>query len=254
MHSSDHSASGQTRLFGLIGYPLSHSFSKKYFTAKFEKEGLHDCGYELFPLKHIEELKGLLASHPTLQGLNVTIPYKESVLSFLDERDEMVIKIKACNCIKIVNGRLKGFNTDAIGFERSLEGQLLPGHLRALILGTGGAAKAVEYVLDKRGIPYKHVSRKPSVYNYSYEQLTKEVIAAHTLIINTTPLGMHPSTTEAAPIPYEALTPAHYLYDMVYNPEKTLFLAKGERMGARIKNGYDMLVLQAEESWRIWNQ
>lgn len=241
------------RLFGLIGYPLSHSFSQRYFTDKFEKEGLTDCRYELFSIAAISDLERVLADHPELCGLNVTIPYKEKVLSWLQETDDSVKQIKACNCISITGGILKGYNTDATGFERALKGQLQPGHTRALILGTGGAARAIEFVLNKLGIAYKYVSRKPSAGNYSYEQLTSEVIAAHQLIINTTPLGMYPAITEAPPIPYGALTPAHYLFDLVYNPEKTLFLQKGAEMGAAIKNGYEMLVIQADESWKIWN-
>jgi shikimate dehydrogenase len=241
------------RLFGLIGYPLSHSFSEKYFTGKFEREGLADCRYRLFSIEQIDELKNILDRHPDLCGLNVTIPYKEQVLHFLQETDDFVKQIKACNCIAIENGKLKGYNTDATGFERSLKEYLQPHHTRALILGTGGAAKAIEFVLNKLGIAYKHVSRKPSAGNYSYEQLTADILADYTLVINTTPLGMYPAVTEAPPIPYESLTSAHYLFDLVYNPEKTLFLRKGEERGAAIKNGYEMLVIQAEESWRIWN-
>ena len=241
------------RLFGLIGYPLTHSFSKKYFTEKFEKEGLNDCRYELFSIASINDLKKVLDQHPGLEGLNVTIPYKEQVLPFLDEQDTVVKKIKACNCIVLKKGKLKGYNTDAEGFERSLKKHLQPHHKNALILGTGGAAKAVEYVLQKLGIGYKYVSRKPSVNNYSYQQLTPPVIADHPLIINTTPLGMYPAINEAPPVPYELLTSRHYLFDLVYNPEKSLFLQKGGTRGAIIKNGYEMLVIQAEESWRIWN-
>jgi shikimate dehydrogenase len=241
------------RLFGLIGYPLTHSFSKKYFTEKFEKEGLNDCRYELFSIASINDLKKVLDQHPGLEGLNVTIPYKERVLPFLDEQDTVVKKIKACNCIVLKKGKLKGYNTDTEGFERSLKKQLQPHHKNALILGTGGAAKAVEYVLQKLGIGYKYVSRKPSVNNYSYQQLTPPVIADHPLIINTTPLGMYPAINEAPPVPYELITSRHYLFDLVYNPEKSLFLQKGEARGAIIKNGYEMLVIQAEESWRIWN-
>lgn len=240
------------RLFGLIGHPLTHSFSKKYFTDKFEKEGLADCRYELFPIENIGALKDILA-YPDLCGLNVTIPYKEQVLSFLHETDELVRQIKACNCIHIGNGTLKGYNTDATGFEQSLQEKLQPHHTAALILGTGGAAKAIEFVLRKLGIAYQYVSRKPSAGHYSYEQLTTGIMTTHPLIINTTPLGMYPAVAVAPPIPYEALTPAHYLFDLVYNPEKTLFLQKGEEKGAAIKNGQDMLVIQAEESWRIWN-
>ncbi|MDP4261852.1 MAG: shikimate dehydrogenase [Bacteroidota bacterium] len=241
------------RLFGLIGFPLSHSFSKKYFTEKFEKEGRNDCRYELFPIETIDGIKKLLDQHPALCGLNVTIPYKEQVLPYLDETDDIVKKIKACNCIHIKNNRLTGYNTDAGGFERSLKPQLKPRHKTALILGTGGAAKAVEFVLRKLGIGFKYVSRKPSINNYSYDQLTPAIMADHLLIINTTPLGMYPAIHEAPPIPYDALTSNHYLFDLVYNPEKSLFLKKGEERGSIIKNGYEMLVIQAEESWRIWN-
>lgn len=242
------------RLFGLIGYPLSHSFSKKYFTEKFEKEGLSDYKYELFSIAVIDELKNVIDRHSDLRGLNVTIPYKEQVLSFLDEADDIVKKIQACNCINMINGKLRGFNTDVEGFERSLKTQLKPHHKKALILGTGGAAKAVEFVLQKSGIDFKYVSRKSSVNSYSYDELTPGIISDHPLIINTTPLGMYPAITEAPDIPYKALTTDHYLFDLVYNPEKTLFLQKGEEKGAATKNGYEMLVIQAEESWRIWNE
>ena len=242
------------RLFGLIGYPLSHSFSKKYFKEKFEREGLNDCRYELFPIATIDELKNVLEQHPDLQGLNVTIPYKEKVLSFLHERDSVVKKIHACNCITIEGGRLTGYNTDVSGFELSLKTQLKPHHKSALILGTGGAAKAVEFVLTRLGINFKYVSRKPSIHSYSYEQLTPAVITDHTLIINTTPLGMYPAIAEAPSIPYQYLGSSHYLFDLIYNPEKSLFLKKGEERGAAIKNGQEMLVIQADESWKIWNQ
>lgn len=241
------------RLFGLIGYPLFHSFSKKFFSEKFEKEGLNDCRYESFSIPSISDLTGIVKENPSLCGLNVTIPYKEQVLSFLDEKSDLVKKINACNCIKIEGGRLKGYNTDAPAFEQSLREKLQPHHTKALILGTGGAAKAVEFSLEKLGISFKYVSRKPSAKNFSYEQLTDALILEYTLIINTTPLGMHPNVVEAPPIPYHVLSPKHYLFDLVYNPAKTLFLQKGEERGAAIKNGYEMLVLQAEESWRIWN-
>lgn len=242
------------RLFGLIGYPLFHSFSKKFFSEKFEREGLTDCRYESFSIPSISELPGIIKENSALCGLNVTIPYKEQVLSFLDEKSDLVKKIKACNCIKIERGRLTGHNTDAPAFEQSLKEKLQPNHKKALILGTGGAAKAVEFSLEKLGITYKYVSRKPSAKNFSYEQLTDTLIREYSLIINTTPLGMHPNVVEAPPIPYHLLNSAHYLFDLVYNPAKTLFLQKGEEHGALIKNGYEMLVLQAEESWRIWNE
>lgn len=242
------------RVFGLIGYPLSHSFSKKYFTQKFEREGLAGCIYENFPIPSVDELKTILKT-PGLEGLNVTIPYKESVLSYLHEVSDDVSKIKACNCIRIRNGKLTGFNTDIFGFEHSLRKILNPEiHKKALILGTGGSAKAVRFVLTSMGIPFKKVSRKPKADQFSYEQLTGDLMAAYQVIINTTPLGMFPNIIEAPQIPYQFLSSNHLLFDLLYNPEKTLFLKKGEDRGAQIRNGYDMLVLQAEENWRIWNE
>lgn len=241
------------RLFGLIGFPLSHSFSKKYFTEKFEKEGLTECTYENFPIPAIDDLKEILKK-PGLEGFNITIPYKEMVLSFLHQASPVVKKIRACNCVKIVDGKLIGHNTDVVGFAGSLKKKLQPHHKKALILGTGGSAKAVEYVLADLGISYKNVSRKPSAKSFSYEQVTDEVVTSHTLIINTTPLGLFPNVIEAPQIPYNAITKGHLLFDLIYNPEKTLFLKKGEEQGASILNGYEMLVLQAEENWRIWNE
>ncbi|MEP6746370.1 MAG: shikimate dehydrogenase [Bacteroidota bacterium] len=241
------------RQFGLIGYPLSHSFSKKYFTEKFEKEGLIDCAYENYSIAAVDELTALLNKNPLLEGINVTIPYKEKVLSFLSEESAVVKEIKACNCIKIQDGRLIGYNTDVTGFELSLTPKLGTGHKRALILGTGGAAKAVGYALSKLGIQYSYVSRKATAQNLSYTDVTPGLLAIYTLIINTTPLGMYPNTKECPPIPYHALTSHHYLFDLVYNPEKTMFLQKGEKQGAVIKNGQDMLIIQAEESWKVWN-
>ncbi len=241
------------KVYGLIGYPLTHSFSKKYFTEKFEKHGSTDCRYENFSIASIDELKEILAVKPDIVGLNVTIPYKESVISFLYEKTDVVNEIGACNCIRIEGRRLKGFNTDTIGFEKTLATKLKPHHKKALILGTGGAAKAVEFVLNKLGIHIKYVSRKPSIRHFSYEQVTPQVIKEYTLIINSTPLGMYPNIVQAPPIPYEALTSQHLLYDLIYNPAKTLFLQKGEQKGADIMNGLEMLVIQAEESWKIWN-
>jgi len=250
---ADHSTYQQTsqRVFGLIGYPLSHSFSKKYFTEKFAREGRENHFYEAFSIPSIELLPEVLKT-PGLMGLNVTIPYKEQVLAYLDVMDERVRQIGACNCVHIKEGKLIGYNTDALGFETSLKEQLQPHHDKALIFGTGGAAKAVRFVLDHLGIAYVHVSRKPSFNSLSYEQITPELLAGYPLLINTTPLGMYPNTTEAVPIPYDAITERHYLYDLVYNPATTLFLQKGKEKGASIKNGYDMLVLQSEQSWRIW--
>lgn len=239
--------------YGLIGYPLGHSFSKKYFTEKFQREGISGVSYETFPIPSIRDLPALLKEQPTLAGFNVTIPYKEQVTGFLDGASEVVRQTGACNCVKIENGKLFGHNTDVIGFERSLVKSFpqLPTH--ALVLGTGGAAKAVVWVLQKLKIDFKYVSRKPAAYNLSYEQLNAEVLQQHQLIINTTPLGMFPQVVEAPPIPYEALTPQHCLFDLIYNPATTLFMQKGLDKGARVQNGLDMLVIQAEESWAIWN-
>lgn len=238
--------------FGLIGYPLAHSFSKKYFTEKFAREGITDCQYDTYPIESIEMLPALVKSNTSLCGLNVTIPYKEKVLRYLDGKSEVVRQTGACNCIRIQEGRLYGHNTDVIGFRRSLESSFpsLPG--TALILGTGGAAKAVDYVLTQLKISFRYVSRKPSVNSLSYEQVDAELLSKTKLIINTTPLGMQPNITEAPPIPYEAIGKDHCLYDLIYNPAETLFLRKGQAHGARVKNGLEMLEIQAEESWKIW--
>ena len=241
------------RQFGLIGYPLSHSFSKKYFTEKFEKEGLQNCSYDNYPIASINELPDMLADNPSLEGFNVTIPYKEQVIPFLSEQSAVVRETGACNCIKIKNGRLTGYNTDVTGFEFSLKEKLAAHHKRALILGTGGAAKAVKYVLQHLGISYQSVSRKASATTISYSDVTFDLLTAYTLIVNTTPLGMYPNVHELPPLPYEALGSNHYLFDLIYNPAKTLFLQRGKERGSIIKNGQDMLVIQAEESWKIWN-
>jgi shikimate dehydrogenase len=241
------------KLFGLIGYPLSHSFSKKFFTDKFQLEGIDDCRYELFPIEKIEELNTLLANHNDLAGLNVTIPYKELVLPFLDELSPAVQSIGACNCISVVNGKLKGYNTDVIGFQKTFEPKLKSHHTKALVLGTGGAAKAVHHVLKQKGIEFIEVSRTARGKIISYDQLGKDLLSSHTLIINTTPLGMYPDVDAAPELPYDALGPEHYLYDLVYNPNPTLFLKKGMQQGATTENGSEMLRIQAEESWNIWN-
>lgn len=243
------------RRFGLIGFPLSHSFSQQYFSDKFRKEQISGCVYENFPLRDISELQQVLALHPDLAGLNVTIPYKEQVLPFLHHRHEVVQEIGACNCIRIDNGELTGFNTDVTGFENSLLQYLQPAHRRALVLGTGGAAKAIHYVLRKRGIEFLEVSRNPSSgRQISYNQVTPALVEEYTLIVNTTPVGMYPQVDQCPELPYEAMSPAHYLFDLVYNPAMTLFLQKGAAQGATVKNGMDMLVIQAEESWRIWGK
>lgn len=233
---------------------MSHSFSQRYFTEKFEREGLRDCTYSNYSLGEIGELSGVLGD-PLLCGLNVTIPYKQQVIPFLTVLSPVVEEIGACNCIRVLNGQTIGYNTDVVGFEQSLVRQLAPHHRRALVLGTGGAAKAVEYVLRKLGIGYRTVSRKPRQdrEDLGYEDIDEAVLASATLVINTTPVGMYPQEDDCPPLPYEALTSQHYLYDLIYNPERTLFLRQGEARGAMVKNGHEMLVLQAEESWRIWN-
>lgn len=243
------------RLYGLIGYPLSHSFSRRYFTKKFEEEGLTDCRYELFAIETIDKLDGLLTANPELRGLNVTVPYKRQVISFLDSTNNLPKGLDACNCILIRNGKLDGYNTDHVGFEKSLRPLLQPHHQQALVLGNGGATIAVTYVLKKLGIGFEIVSRElHDNSTLTYPDINEDVLNRCSVIINTTPLGMYPHVDNRPPIPYQYITEKHLLYDLVYNPEKTLFLQKGEERGAMIKNGEELLVLQAEESWRIWNQ
>ncbi len=241
------------RLFGLIGYPLSHSFSKKYFTEKFAAENIQDCSYELFPIHDINELTDIIKNHPELKGLNITVPYKQLTLPHLSH-SHIPEGLRACNCIKIENDKLIGYNTDVIGFEKSLLPILQSHQTKALILGNGGAAAAVQFALKRLNIDFKTVSRKlhdGSVLTYA--DLTNEIISEHTLIINTTPLGTSPDFNESPAIPYNAISEKHLLYDLIYNPKKTKFLTEGEKRGAQIFNGYKMLVIQAEESWKIWN-
>lgn len=243
------------RHFGLIGYPLSHSFSKKYFADKFQREHIGDCLYENYPLSSIDAFAGLIAGIPSLEGLNVTIPYKQAVLALIDELDPAARQIGAVNTIRFREGKAKGYNTDVIGFERSLLPLLGGGHARALVLGTGGASKAIAYALQRLGISYYFVSRsRRSEKCLGYEDLDEKVMREATLIINTTPVGTSPNIHQAPPIPYRFIGTAHLLYDLVYNPSETLFLRKGKAAGAKIKNGYEMLELQAEASWEIWNR
>lgn len=241
------------KLYGLIGYPLGHSFSKKYFTEKFKGENL-DCRFENFPIEHIELLPGIIAGNPTLQGLCVTIPYKEKIIPYLHEASEEVQSIRACNSVLIRNGVLKGFNTDTIGFRQSLQQQLQPKHKKALILGTGGASKAVAYVLGKLDIDYTVVSRNAAPGVITYSDVTEDILREHLLIVNASPAGTFPAADTFPPLPYQAITADHFLFDLVYNPAKTIFLQKAEEKSAAIQNGYDMLVGQAEASWRLWNE
>ncbi|UII34989.1 shikimate dehydrogenase [Fulvivirga ulvae] len=242
-------------LYGLIGKKLSHSFSKKYFTEKFENEGLHTCKYELFELDSIAELSKLVHSKADIVGLNVTIPYKEVVIPMLDEVHEKAREIGAVNVIKVRDGKLIGFNSDYFGFKESLVNWVGASKLHALVLGTGGASKAVIAALKDLAIPYQVVSRKATRQTLSYSSLkeTPQVLNSHRLIINTTPLGMLPQIDSAPDLDYSLISNNHYLYDLVYNPEVTRFLKMGQEHGAMIKNGIEMLHLQAEMSWKIWN-
>ncbi|MGB4930023.1 MAG: shikimate dehydrogenase [Chitinophagales bacterium] len=241
------------KLFGLIGFPLTHSFSEKYFSDKFRKEEIEECKYELYPLENVEDVRFLFEVNKELKGLNVTIPYKESVIEYLDDLDDIAQKIGAVNCIKIDEIQRVGYNTDYAGFRDSLKPLLKKHHTKALVLGTGGASKAVVYALNELGIQTTLVSRKEGTTELTYQQLTKEIISQHSIIINCTPVGMYPDIQLCPEIPYEFITAQHILYDLIYNPGKTLFLEKGEKQGATIKNGLQMLELQAEYAWEIWN-
>ncbi|MFV0390363.1 MAG: shikimate dehydrogenase family protein [Paludibacteraceae bacterium] len=240
--------------FGLIGYPLGHSFSKKYFTEKFARENT-DSEYELFELRSINDFPALLRSHQ-LTGLNVTIPYKEKVIPFLDELDETARKIGAVNVIQFIKNSdsliLKGYNSDVIGFTQSILPHIKPAHEKALILGTGGASKAIDYALQSMNIQTTFVSRNPTFNQLSYSRLDELILANNLIVINTSPVGMHPHTDECPLIPYEYLTTEHLLFDVVYNPSETLFMKKGKERGAVVLNGEEMLVGQAEAAWRIW--
>ncbi|AYB29252.1 shikimate dehydrogenase family protein [Chryseolinea soli] len=244
------------KVFGLIGATVSHSFSKAYFDEKFFREGLRDYHYELFPLSNITDIEALLKETKGLTGLNVTIPYKEQVLKYLDEVDGFAKKIGAVNVIKIKDGKLKGFNTDSDAFYETIVKWLPEGKtFKALILGTGGSSKAVQEALKKMKIDYKVVSREAKKGNYTYADLeaNPKLISESLLIINTTPLGMSPNTETMPPIDNEHIGPDHYVYDLIYNPARTMFLQKAEMRGATIKNGLEMLHVQAEKSWTIWN-
>jgi shikimate dehydrogenase len=253
------------RNFGLIGFPLTHSFSKKYFEEKFERERVLEAGYELYPIASVTEFLPLVKSMPNLVGLNVTIPYKETVMDYLDEIDREALQVDAVNCIKVVNGKLKGYNTDVFGFENTLRPFIcrnefynnemkvyeLP-NITAFVLGTGGSAKAVKHVLRRADISFLSVSREGSEDVITYSEI-EEHLGDYNLFMNTTPLGMYPEVDCCPDIPYERLTQRDFLYDLTYNPTETLFLKKGRERGANTQNGLEMLKLQAEKSWEIWN-
>ncbi len=248
--------------YGLIGYPLGHSFSQRFFSEKFAREGLANVRYDLFPLPDIAELPALLTANPNLRGLNVTIPHKETVLRYLHDLDETARAVGAVNTIRIRNGRLRGFNTDVTGFEQSLQrwrtelGHTpIPQGMHALILGTGGAAKAVAYALQKMGIAYTFVSRsRIGPQHLSYTQLNTLSARDFTLVVNATPAGTYPDVDACPPIPFDVLDERHLVFDLVYNPAETLLLQRAKTKGAAVKNGLEMLQLQAEAAWKIWQE
>jgi shikimate dehydrogenase len=246
------------REFGLIGYPLTHSFSRKYFTNKFITEGIN-AEYLNFELENISHLPHIIGSHPDLQGINVTIPYKEEVMKFLDQIDEEAARIQAVNTIRIRRSghhiTLHGFNTDIHGFQESIKPLLQPQHHKALVLGTGGASKAIVRALTNLKIDSILVSRNPEAKGeISYDDLDEDVMASYKIIINTTPIGTFPKVDACPTIPFELITPSHLMFDLIYNPEMTEFLKHGLKHGATIKNGLEMLHLQALASWEIWNR
>ena len=249
--------------YGLFGYPLGHSFSRAFFKNMFAREGIN-ADYLNFELPRIEQLPQLIAEHVNLRGFNVTIPYKQAIISYLDELSEEAQRIGAVNVVKVVRSGertiLKGYNSDIIGFTDSIRPLLQPHHKRALVLGTGGASKAICRGLEQLGIEWSYVSRHPSLTggdgdgSFSYSDITPALIGDYTVIVNCTPLGMSPNVDAAPTLPYAALSPRHLLYDLVYNPEVTMFMREGRRFGATVKNGLEMLHLRALASWNIWNE
>jgi len=237
----------------LVGHPLTHSFSKQYFDNKFKKDGLVDVFFELFDIENIDQIKNII-SNKFVKGFAITIPYKQQIIPYLHSIDKVVEQTNACNCVKIIDNKLIGFNTDVIGFEQSLVVDLKPFHTKALVLGNGGAAAAIKFVLDKLDIEFKTVSRQKNNADFKYEELDESIVQSHKLIINTTPLGTYPNLESYPNISYQYLTKEHYLFDLVYNPSLTTFMKKGLQQNAYIKNGYEMLVIQAEENWKIWNE
>lgn len=238
--------------YGLIGFPLGHSFSRGFFTEKFAREGI-DAEYVNFEIPDASMLLDVIRDNPELRGLNVTLPHKQAVIPLLDELSDEAREIGAVNVIRIRDGKLKGFNSDIIGFTESIRPLLQPWHKKALVLGTGGASKAICVGLNRLGIEWTYVSRSPREGMLTYSDLTAEVMQQYMVIVNCSPVGMFPKTGEAPNIPYELLTPKHLLYDLVYNPEETLFMQKGRAQDAIVKNGLEMLHLQAIASWEFWH-
>ncbi len=243
------------RKFGLIGRSLKHSFSANYFAEKFLSEQIDDCSYSLFELESIEQLPALIEQNPELCGFNITIPYKQEIFPYLDAIDVEAQRIGAVNCVKIENGKLTGYNTDILGLRESTA-ELLGGAYieKALVLGTGGASSAVQYMLGQMGIEFELVSRDPLKSTITYDTISAEDVSSAQLIINTTPLGTYPDVESAPRIPYAFISPSHFLFDLVYNPPLTQFLSYGEQRQAHTLNGQTMLIAQAEESWKIWNR
>ncbi len=242
--------------YGLIGFPLGHSFSEQYFTKKFEEECLPGNIFRLFPIRHISDLPSLLQTETDLKGLAVTIPYKESVIPFIDSLQGDAQQIAAVNCIKISGKILTGYNTDVTGFEMSLIPLIDKSKIKALVLGNGGSSKAVQFALKRMGVDFLVVSRAVNSRAgfIEYNTIDEKMLSEYRLIINCTPVGMYPNINEYPQIPYQHIHDGNILYDLIYSPEQTLFLKKGQEKGATIKNGFEMLVLQAEENWRIWNE
>jgi shikimate dehydrogenase len=244
----------KTKRFGLVGRNINYSFSAGYFKSKFKKKGLENYTYTNFDIEDISQLPEILQKTKRLKGLNVTIPYKEQVMPLLDKVSKTAQIIGAVNTIVVSKKRTKGYNTDHYGFKRAIEPLLLPHHKKALILGTGGAAKAIAYALRKMRIEYDFVSRTVTDVIYGYEDLTENIFNEYYIIINTTPLGTFPNINEYPPIDYSLFSDRHIAFDLVYNPEETAFLKKAAKNGAVTKNGYDMLVHQAEKAWKVWNK
>lgn len=243
--------------YGIIGYPLGHSYSRGFFTEKFQREGI-DAEYLNFPIPDVAELRNVLCKHPELRGLNVTLPYKQAVMPMLDELSDEAREIGAVNVIRVRHdrqgvARLKGFNSDIIGFMNSLRPLLKPYHRRALVLGTGGASRAVRVGLQRLGLEWKYVSRTPRDGQLAYAELSEQKLQEYQVVVNCSPVGMFPKVDECPAIPYEYLTDGNLLFDLVYNPEETLFMKRGAARGATVKNGLEMLYLQAVASWEFWN-
>lgn len=248
----------KSKIYGLLGYPLVHSFSASYFNQKFESEGI-DAEYINFEIDDISKIMEIVSEYPRLNGLNVTAPYKEQVIPYLNSIDDAANAIGAVNTIQFLRNaktgdlQLRGFNTDVIGFSNSIEPLLNDDRRSALVLGTGGASKAVSYALAKLGVEVDHVSRRKSAHTITYEELTKAMVQSHLIVVNCTPLGMYPNIDVAPDFPYRFLTPAHLCYDLVYNPDNTLFMRHCQEQGSDVKNGLEMLLLQGFASYEIWN-